>query len=397
VRNNLKVMTKLGAILVAPVVLLLVLACLGVRSRQAEAEEARQVLALTKFVGAATSLLSEVERESLQAARYSGSGGSPEIRALYEQQQQATIAATEEVQRQIQAVDPAARDPRVKEAVTNLTGRLAALQDHRATVTQRSTDGLNADAPYRHVADGLTEVIRQVTNSFDDPILFQRMSSVTSVAALGAARSHTANPLAVAIEVGYYPAQLPKQGMNASKRTLMSESCGDRPAEARADTCSIYEQIQVARNDFATAEDRFRAVGSASDALNVRAQSDDSPLQDIINTAYAEGGKHNDLTPAAIGATPAEFAEAANRAIDGYEATVRYLLLDAGNADSVVSIAQAQADQADQEALSYLFGTVIAILVAGIATYFVGRSITKGMPREPREVEGASPTAAMPR
>ena len=100
--NNVKLMPKLAAILVAPVVLLLVLAFVGVRSRQAEAEEAQRVLALTQLAGAATSLLSKVEGEALQAARYSGSEGSPENQALFEQRQQATIAAAEEVERMLQ-------------------------------------------------------------------------------------------------------------------------------------------------------------------------------------------------------------------------------------------------------------------------------------------------------
>src|SRR4051812_33362220 len=134
-------MTKLAAILVAPVILLLVLAFVGARSRQADADKARRVVALTQLAGAASSLLSKVEGEALQAARYSGSEGSPEARALYEQRQQATNAAAEDLQHQIQAVDLAAGDPGVKEAVTNLTARLAALPEHRATVLRRSTDG----------------------------------------------------------------------------------------------------------------------------------------------------------------------------------------------------------------------------------------------------------------
>jgi hypothetical protein len=386
VGNNAKVMTKLAAILVAPVVLLLVLAFVGARSRQEEADKARRVVALTQLAGAATSLLSKVEGEALQAARYSGSDGSPEILPQYEQRQQATNAATEDLQRQIQAVDLAAADPRVSSAVTNLTGRLAALAEHRATVLRRSTDGLSANDPYEHLTEGLTDTMRQIANSLDDPLLFQRMSSATGVAGLGAARSHTANLMALAMEVGYFPAELPKEGAAATRTHPYAEGCGERPAEAPAGSCRIYEQIQEARSELQSASERFQAVGSPDDVPSVRALSDDSPLNDIITTAYDKGGRTNDLTPGAIGATPAELAEAANRAIEGYGASVGHILLDTGNADSVMSIAQAQADEAEQEARSYLFATALAILVAAIATYFVGRSITRSLPRAPSEV-----------
>jgi hypothetical protein len=391
VGNKPKVMTKLVAILVAPVALLLVLAFVGVRSRQAEADEAGRALALTRLVGAATSLLSEVEGEALQAARYSGSEGSPEIRTRYEQQQQATNAATEEVRRQIQAIDPATWDPRVKTAVTDLTDRLDALPAHRALVVQRSTDGLRANEPYGQITDSLTDTMRQINDSLDDPLLFQRMSSATGVAALGAARSHTANLVALAVEVGYYPAQLPKQGETASKTLNYGEGCGDRPAEAEANSCRIYEQINEARHEVDTASERFQAVGSADDVPTVRALSDDSPLNDIIATAYEQGGRTNDLTLGAIGVARAELADAADRAIDGYDASVRHILLDADNADSVLSIAQAEADRADQAARSYLVATVLALLVAAIVTYFVGRSITKALPREPSALGSTAP------
>jgi hypothetical protein len=386
VGNNVKVMTKLAAILVAPVVLLLVLAFVGARSRQADADKARRVVALTRLAGAATSLLSKVEGEALQAARYSGSEGSPEARALYEQRQQATNAAAEDLQHQIQAVDLAAGDPGVKAAVTNLTGRLDALAEHRATVLRRSTDGLSANEPYQHLTDSITDTMRQIANGLDDPLLFQRMSSATGVASLGAARLHTADLMTLPIEVGYYAAQLPLQGELASRMAKYGEGCGDRPAEAEAGACRIYEQIEEARSAFESASERFQAVGSVDDVPTVRALSDDSPLNDIITTAYEKGGRTNDLTSEAIGANRAEFAQAAERAIDGYGASVRHILLDADNADSVMSIAQAQADEADQQARSYLFAAVLAILVAAIVTYFVARSITKSLPREPSEV-----------
>src|SRR3954465_6107511 len=66
--KNLKVTTKLVAILVAPVLVLVALAFVGVSQRQGDAREAERVLALTDFVGATTSLLKEVEREALLAA-----------------------------------------------------------------------------------------------------------------------------------------------------------------------------------------------------------------------------------------------------------------------------------------------------------------------------------------
>src|SRR4051794_6566765 len=198
--KNLKVTTKLVAILVAPVLVLVALAFVGVSQRQGDAREAERVLALTDFVGATTSLLKEVEREALLAARYSGSQGDAEIGTLYAAQQQKTAAAAEEYQNQVKEIDPGRDDPDVRTAISNVTDRLGTLSGMGQTVNGRTTDGLTVNDLYQNLADELTDTIHEIAASLDDPDLFLRMSSVSGVAQLGAARMKAASILAIAME-----------------------------------------------------------------------------------------------------------------------------------------------------------------------------------------------------
>jgi hypothetical protein len=382
-RNNVNIMWKLGAVLAAPVLLLLVFAYVGVRDKQTEARKAQRVVELTTFVDAATNLLAEVEKEALLAARFSGSQGDDEqINAAYPVQQRNTQIAADELERRIDEVDPAVEDPLVKGSVTNLSSRLAGLSDHRATVTQRSTDGAAANAPYEHVTGALVDSIHQIANSLDDPVLFQRMSSVATIATLGAARAQVADTLAVAVEVGYFPAQLPKSGTAPSKSLgTLSAGCDENPAQARDSSCVIYEDLVAAAAAAGRATEDFMRIASPSDVPIQRSQSDESPLNDLVGAAIESGRSRNDLSTGTLGATPVEFADAATRMIDGYHTATREILLAETNPDAVATIARARADQARQDANRYTLVTAVALVVAGAVTVVVGWSIARSLRR----------------
>ena len=67
--KNLKVGTKLFAILVAPVLVLIALAYVGVNQRLSDANDAKRVQQLTEFAGTNADLIKELELESLYSAQ----------------------------------------------------------------------------------------------------------------------------------------------------------------------------------------------------------------------------------------------------------------------------------------------------------------------------------------
>ena len=82
--KNLKVGTKLVAILVAPVLVLLLLAVVGVNQRMNEASDAERVSQLTEFTEASSLLVKELQLEGLYSAVYASTDtarGKPELDA----------------------------------------------------------------------------------------------------------------------------------------------------------------------------------------------------------------------------------------------------------------------------------------------------------------------------
>jgi len=74
--KNFKVTTKLVAILVAPVVVLIALAYVGVNQRLSDANAAKRVQQLTEFAGTNADLMNELELESVYSAQVGASLGA---------------------------------------------------------------------------------------------------------------------------------------------------------------------------------------------------------------------------------------------------------------------------------------------------------------------------------
>ena len=77
--KNLKVGTKLVAILVAPVLVLLLLAFVGVNQRLNEASEAQRVSELTDFTASSARLVKELQLEGFYSAVYASMRSSPRV------------------------------------------------------------------------------------------------------------------------------------------------------------------------------------------------------------------------------------------------------------------------------------------------------------------------------
>jgi signal transduction histidine kinase len=381
--KNMKVTTKLVAILVAPVLVLVALAFVGVRQRQADASEAQRVLDLTDFVGATTALLKEVELEGFLATRFTSSNNDTEVRTAYEAQQKKTDQAAEGFRVQVREVG---LPQGLSEDVDTLEQGLSSLATHRQSALQRSVDGDSAAGSYGSLAESLTETVTEVASSLEDPQLFQRMTSVANVAKLNAAQSNVANRLAISVEAGFFPATLAK-GTTPASRELpgLGPGCGPRddpdtpgtpdvtPAEQTTE-CKAYSDLIAAQNQADASMTDFTETASPDDLSLLRAESNESKLADLVSRAIASGDSNNDL--ATVIDDKQEYADAAAAAINGLAGATDRILLDNTNVESVASIATAQANEAQRAALIYLLFAIGSIAVAAVVTYSVGRSIT---------------------
>ncbi len=70
--KNLKVSTKLFAVLVAPVVVLVLLAVIGITQRNADAQDAARTAELAEFTETTSDVVSALERENILSSAYVG-------------------------------------------------------------------------------------------------------------------------------------------------------------------------------------------------------------------------------------------------------------------------------------------------------------------------------------
>jgi signal transduction histidine kinase len=372
--KNLKVTTKLVAILVAPVLVLIALAGLGVSQRQADANAAKRVQELTRFVADATALQKELNLEGLYAAAYSGSK-KLNFGSEWQKQQEATDAAAARYRDDVNTIQPARDFPAFQGL--DLEGTM-----HELTTTNRlAVQGLQSETPrllarYTDLSKGVADVVAEVTKSLEDPILARRMASVSALSNLSAARADLAGSVAAAAEIGYFPESYPSSIKDAAQVDTTGKGCGTDAAKALSNqppNCKSYSHVLDAVAASEEKKVKFDEVSTPNDRSIFRTSSADSAWNSDIKDATDVGKSGNDLTALVPGN---EYMKAAQAHLTGLAATSDRILSDTSNPDSVAALAGERATKAQQAAIFYFFFAVASIVVAAAVTYSVARSIT---------------------
>ena len=387
--TNMKVTTKLFAILAAPVLVMLVLAYVNVRERRTEARKAEHVVDVAGFVGATTDLLQQVEIEGLHAARFSGSAarstngdGDAAILGELTAQQASTDDAYAAFRDKTSVVDAATNGQAVRDAIGDVQERFDGLEKTRQSVREQTYDGLAIAKSYGLLAEVLRDTVTKVAINLDNPKVSNRLQRVADLAALAVARGEIADRLAVAVEVGFFPEVLPKGSAQQARKLTefagsgVNRECAENPAAAAPDNCQIYLQILKAKAEADTVEERFADAtknDGSGDQADLRAQGDDTDFKDMVAKAVQSGKDTNDLTGIA---EPVGFANASLKAIRGLGNTSDHILLAADNPTSAASIAGAEAAEAQRQVRTYLVGVLLAIGAAALISFVVGRLIT---------------------
>jgi signal transduction histidine kinase len=370
--KNLKVTTKLVAILVAPVLVLIALAGLGVSQRQADANAAKRVQELTRFVADATALQKELNLEGLYAAAYSGSA-KKQFGSEWQKQQEATDAAAARYREDVNSIQPA-RDYPTFQGLDLVEGGIHELMTTNRTAVQ----GLQTETPrllgrYTDLSRGVAAVVAEVAKGLEDPILARRMASVSALSDLSAARADLAGSVAAAAEIGYFPESYPSNNKEAAALDGMNNGCGSDAKRATPTNCKSYLHVLDAMSASDEKKAKFDEVSTPNDRSIFRTSSADSAWNSDIKEAGDAGNGGNDLK----GPVPAaDYMKAAQAHLTGLAATSDRILSDTGNPDSVAALAAERATKAQQAAIFYFFFAVASIVVAAAVTYSVARSIT---------------------
>ncbi|MGZ4729553.1 MAG: nitrate- and nitrite sensing domain-containing protein, partial [Acidimicrobiales bacterium] len=119
----MKVGTKLIAVLVAPVLVLVILASIGVSQRLDTASSAKRVEQLAQMAAADANLANEIQREAVYSAAYMASGGKSWSDELATQRK-ATDAAKDTYNTTLTRINPGKDSDDLKKAVAAVTDRL---------------------------------------------------------------------------------------------------------------------------------------------------------------------------------------------------------------------------------------------------------------------------------
>jgi signal transduction histidine kinase len=369
--KNLKVGTKLVAILVAPVLVLLLLAVVGVNQRMNEASDAERVNELTEFTEASSLLVKELQLEGLYSAVYASTDGKRGTTEL-EAQRQKTDAALVGYTQSLEAVQPGRDDEAVAESIKQADNRLERLDTNRRSVDSVQTDALGQIGPYQSSTGALIDVNLKVAYSVDDPELARGLQTVSNLAIVTQDEARVASILSISVEIGYYAQVLPK---GADPKTEKGE-CGDDPLSA-GPACPVYDDALKANNDVGQAEALFLNTASGEQKQTYRAADAGSDYDQLKANAFENGNGINDMrgtVDRSEPVDPGEWMTASTTRIDRlYQAQEKML---ASGTDSVESLAAAKASDARQGAIVYALLTIIAILIAGLITASVARATT---------------------
>jgi signal transduction histidine kinase len=369
--KNLKVGTKLVAILVAPVLVLLLLAVVGVNQRMNEASDAERVSQLTEFTGATSLLVKELQLEGLYSSVYTSTGGTRGKTEL-DTQRAKTDAALAGYADSLETVQPGRDDEAVAESVKQADNRLLRLDTNRRSVDSVQTDALGQIGPYQNTTAALLDVNLRVAYSVDDPELARGLQTVSNLATVTQNESRVASILSISVEIGFYASVLPKGADPRTEKGL----CGD-DAEGAKDSCPVYAEALSANVDKDQAEVLFLNTASGEQKQTYRAADAGSEFDQLKANAFENGNGINDMRGTVDGSEPIDpekfLTSAANRIDRLFQAQEKML---ASGTESVQSIAATKASDARQGAVVYALLTIIAILVAGLITASVARATT---------------------
>ncbi len=384
--KNLKVGTKLVAILVAPVLVLLLLAYVGVRQRLDEAGDAQRVEELTSFSQDNAELIKELQLEGLYSAVYASTAkakGEAELAT----QRQATDAALATYRSSLESVQPGRDDEAVRDAVKQANNRLDRLDISRKSVDSIQSDAMSLVEGYENTTKNLLAVNLAVTNSVADPELARGLQVVDNLTTYSQVEANVASLLTISVQIRFYAATLPIGTDGAA----VAGACSPIPARA-GDECPVYSKPLDANNELGQIDNLFQATASPSQKQIKRASEAGGAYDELKRTAFENGTEANSMetTPGVpgdpdavppvpdVGATtdvdPDEWTAAATDQLNRlYGAQNQMLVTDSA---SVLNDATLQASDARQAATLFALLTGIAILIAGVVTASVARATT---------------------
>ncbi len=376
--KNLKVGTKLVAILLAPVLVLMALAVIGVKQRLADASDAKRVEELTGFAKDDAVLVQALQLEGIYSAVYA-STNKTQGKQLLDEQRKKTDAAQAAYEKSRDEVQPGNDSQSIKDALKQADNRLKSLPTIR-----RSVDAIQTEAPrlvedYNSTTLDLLSVNRAVAQSVNDPALSRGLNSFVNLSQVTNAEFRTAALLTISVEIRFYAAVLPTGSQpEAQRNNNLGEGCGNDAAKG-GDSCKIYKDSIAANTDLATADKAFEDSATGEQKQRKRFADAGLKYDELKRHAIENGQGHNDMTGTEPGTTEVKADEWVPASVDRINKLTDAqigILSDPNDPQSVASLATSKTKAAQNAATLYALFSIGAILLAAFITFLVARAIT---------------------
>ena len=381
--KNMKVRTKLIAVLLAPVLVLVLLATIGVGQRLSVASDAQRVQELAEMAQTSANLAHELQVEAYYSAAYMASGGS-QWAAEKDGQRAKTDEARKAYESAINRINPAKDSEDLKKAAGAVDDRLKNLDTQR-----RSVDGVETEAPtaikqFSDISKALADLDTSIAQATDDPKLARGLNTFANLNRLEYTQANEAALLVAVSQIGFFPSTWP----TPARPTAV-------PCENAQNGCDIYTKITAAAADVVqqttiynqaadgTQKQYLRDATAGKDLASVEKAVIETGTVDIATlnatnavptetgivrwspklTVNPQGGKYTELVPAKV----------VTAAIDQNNALK-------ASGDSIISTVLSDARKlrtdAQQAATLYLVFAIGAIAIALIAAFYVARAVT---------------------
>ncbi|MCX7621030.1 MAG: nitrate- and nitrite sensing domain-containing protein [Acidimicrobiales bacterium] len=370
--KNMKVGAKLFAILVAPVVVLIILAVVGVMDRKQTADTASRVGELASFATATQNLAFQIEVEGVYSVAYMASNRQFGKDQLQEQRSK-TDAAVAEYNEALSRYKPTegvsgevADELRRKER--QVKQRLDSLTTNRRSVDDLQNNPINTTDQFHSAAADIVDFNHQVATSISEPTLAREFQIFVNAQQVTVARSRVVMIVAAVIQIGGFPVE---SGWPSVTRSV-PEFC--LPTDKN---CPSLVARNAASDDEARAEAIYESLASAAQKQELRDVKAANSF-DTINSRladYVTGGRteiRNDSTPPA----PPELLNKVAAVEEGVKS-----IRDLNGAETkLLNGLKAKVNSLQSEAqramVLYVVGALGSIIIALILAYYVARATT---------------------
>ena len=348
--RNVKVGTKLLAILVAPLVVILVLVTIGVRERQTVKNSASRVEQMALLASTTADYANQVQIEAFWAATAAASGGAAGTAELG-QQRETTDAAAARFRAAVQRVDPAKDSSAMDETVRTLDSRLSNLDRLRSTFTPGEDPAFDVAEDYTAAVDGLFDLNAALAQTANQADLLRSMATLTALERLKQAEGTLASQV---VGPTYQGAFVDQTG----------ERCTPGP------DCPSLDDAEQARADLTQASRLYEEGTSAQDRMLEQNSEMIARFEEQADLILAQGASTNTITP-----TPDAVTSSALQRLSGLEQ------VDTTLSQRVIDQARNLEEEASRAMMLYLLAGAAGMAVALAIAVVVSRSITRPLSR----------------